>query len=96
MLKEGAEAASCLIAVAAAMVKEAAQRQRNSSDGTEGSVLKEGAEAVLRADCCSGGAVGAFLIVEVKGASHWDRHLNGVSGRMATAAPAADEKQQWW
>ena len=96
MLKEGAEAASCLIAVAAAMVKEAAQRQRNSSDGTEGSALKEGAEAVLRADCCSGGAVGAFLIVEVKGASHWDRHLNGVSGRMATAAPAADEKQQWW
>jgi hypothetical protein len=76
-------------------VEEAAQQQRASSDGTEGSALKEGAEAVLRADCCSGGAVGAFLIVEVKGASHWDCHLNGVSGRTATA-PAAAEKQQWW
>ncbi len=95
-MKEGAEAASRLIAVAAATVEEAAQRKRASSDGTEGSVLKEGAEAVLRADCCSGGAVGAFLIVEAKGASHWDRHLNGVSGRTATAAPAAAEKQQWW
>ena len=54
-------------------MEEAAQWQRASSGGVSNRSAspKEGVEAVSRADGCSDGAGGAFLIVEVGGGWCW-------------------------